>query len=80
MILASFPGPKRRRKGLVSAVYAITMEFHNLRILSTYLHTFVMPNFDTKHYTICRFIVAKYYGMQELTCKLERLCLFEVEL
>ena len=39
-----------------------------------------MPNFDTKHYTICRFIVAKYYGMQELTCKLERLCLFEVEL
>ena len=69
-----FPRPEEKEKGPGFSrlcMHLITMEFHNLRILSTYLHTFVMPNFDTKHYTVCRFIVAKYICMQELTCKLK---------
>ena len=63
--LASLPGPKRRRKGLVSAVYGWAIEFYSLCILSTYFYTFVTPNFDTKCYSVRRFIMAAYYGIQK---------------
>ena len=45
--LASFPGPKRRRKHLVLnshlCMHLIMVEFHRRRILLTYFHTLVMP-------------------------------------
>ena len=43
----------------------IAVEFHGLRILLTYFRQFVTHNFDTKHYTVHRFIMAAY-GVQRI--------------
>ena len=40
----------------------------------------MMPNFDTKRYTVHRFIMAAYYGMQRTHCSCASSGRFEVEL
>lgn len=47
----------------------IAVKFHSLHTPAIYLRTFMMSNFDTKRYTVRRFIVAAYYGIQR-TCLL----------
>ena len=51
----------------------IAMEFHGLRILLTYFRPFVTHNFDTKRYTVRRFIEKFEFPWSRLTRKREYL-------
>ena len=66
--LASFPGPKRGRKDLVSAVRACVVEFHRLRKLLIYFRTLVTPLL-TLSATVRKFIIAAYgHARDSLDC------------
>ena len=56
--IASFPALKRRRrKDVVSAGHTCTSAYY------LFISVYSYANIDTKHYTVCRFIIAAY-GMQ----------------